>query len=113
MLTIIEVKRLTKFYHRIKAVDNVSFDINKGEIFGFLGPNGAGKSTIINILCTLITTSSGKAYVNGWDVKKHPQKVRQSIDIVFQDPSLDDKLIAEENLTFHGITRALYFNRRL
>ncbi len=71
-------------------------------IFSLLGPNGAGKSTTINILATLLKPTSGKAMVKGHDVVKEPAKVRQSIGIVFQDPSLDDQLTAMENLDIHG-----------
>ena len=74
-----------------------------GAIFGFLGPNGAGKTTTINILCTLLKPTSGKAVLNGYDVVAQPHMVRQSIGLVFQDPSLDERLTAAENLEFHGM----------
>ncbi|MEK6645420.1 MAG: ATP-binding cassette domain-containing protein [Candidatus Firestonebacteria bacterium] len=99
----IEIHNLTKKYKDIIAVDNISFDVKKGEIFGFLGPNGAGKTTTIKMLCTLLKPTSGTAFVNGYNIQKHPSDVRKSIGIIFQDPSLDERLTAQENLEFHGI----------
>lgn len=75
----------------------------EGEIFGFLGPNGAGKSTTIQMLATLLKPTSGTALVNGFDIRNYPDKVRQSIGLVFQDPSLDERLTAGENLNFHAM----------
>jgi len=98
----IEVETLTKAFGRLKAVDGVSFNVPKGEIFGFLGPNGAGKTTTINILCTLLLPTSGRASVNGHDVVKQPRQVQRSIGLVFQDPTLDEYLTAEQNLRFHA-----------
>lgn len=86
----------------LKAVDGVSFCVNKGEIFGFLGPNGAGKSTTINMLCTLAKPTSGTGMINGYDILKQPDGVRQSIGMVFQEPSLDEMLTAWENMDFHA-----------
>lgn len=100
---VIEVKNLSKNFGDVRAVDNISFGINENEIFGFLGPNGAGKTTTISILCTLLLPSAGSADVNGFDVVNAPNHVRQSIGIIFQDPSLDEKLTAYENLNFHGM----------
>lgn len=100
---IVQVDKLVKKYGDIVAVDQVSFNVEAGEIFGFLGPNGAGKTTTINVLCTLIKPTSGTAYLNGFDVAKHPNQVRQSIGLVFQDPSLDERLTAMENLQFHAM----------
>lgn len=102
---IIEVKNLTKIYEdgNVLAVDNISFDIKKGEIFGMLGPNGAGKTTTINMLATLLDPTEGQAFVNSYDVEKHPDKVRKSIGIVFQEPSLDIDMKGWENLELHGI----------
>ena len=99
----IQTKDIHKSFGEIKAVRGVSFDVKAGEIFGFLGPNGAGKTTTINILCTLVMPDSGVATLAGYDVVKQPGKVRSSIGIVFQDPSLDERLTAEENLQFHGM----------
>ena len=100
---VIEVKNLTKDFGAIRAVDSISFKLEKAEIFGFLGPNGAGKSTTINILCTLLKPTKGEAIVNGFNVVNFPNEVRKSIGIIFQDPSLDERLTAYENLNFHGM----------
>lgn len=102
-MNIIEISNLTKKYKNLIAVDNISFNVKKGEIFGFLGPNGAGKTTTIKMLCTLLKPSSGTAYLNGCNIQKNPSDVRKSIGIIFQDPSLDERLTAEENLEFHAI----------
>jgi len=99
---IIEVEHLVKNYADLRAVDDVTFSVNQGEIFGLLGPNGAGKTTTINILCTLTKPSSGKALVNGFDIIHQQGQVRQNIGLVFQDPSLDDRLTAMENMDFHA-----------
>jgi ABC-2 type transport system ATP-binding protein len=101
-MNIIEVKNLVKRFNKIVAVDHISFEVKKGEIFGFLGPNGAGKSTTINILSTLLLPSEGTAVINNFDILKDRDNVRKSIGLVFQDPSLDDRLTAEENLRFHA-----------
>jgi len=98
----IEVHNLVRKFGELTAVKDVTFDVRQGEIFGFLGPNGAGKTTTINILCTLLNPTSGQATVNGFDVKRQRNQVRQSIGLVFQDPSLDEYLTAQENLKFHA-----------
>ena len=100
---IIQVENLVKKYGPLVAVDDISFTIDQGEIFGFLGPNGAGKTTTINILCTLARPTSGKATLNGYDVVSQSNQVRQSIGLVFQDSSLDDRLSALYNLRFHAM----------
>ena len=114
-MDIIAVDNLVKKYKHLTAVDGVSFSVGQGEIFGFLGPNGAGKSTTIGMLSTIITPTSGTAKVNGFDVVKERDDVRRSIGLVFQDPSLDDRLTAQENLLFHarlyGVPRAEYAER--
>ncbi|BAI62705.1 ABC transporter ATP binding protein [Methanocella paludicola SANAE] len=102
MAHIIETRDLTRKFGSLTAVDNISFDVESGEIFGLLGPNGAGKSTTISMLCTILRPTSGTATVNGFDVVKQPSQVRKSIGIVFQDPSIDDKLTGRENLAMHG-----------
>lgn len=99
----IEIKHLTKKFGKFTAVNNISFSVRKGELFGFLGPNGAGKTTTIRMLTTLSKKSSGQAKVVGYDVEKNQNEVRKNIGIVFQDPSLDDKLTGRENLEFHAI----------
>jgi ABC-2 type transport system ATP-binding protein len=101
-MNIIEVEELSKFFGQLIAVDKVSFQIAEGEIFGFLGPNGAGKTTTINMLCTLLTPSGGRATVNGYDVVKQRSEVRRSIGLVFQEPTLDEYLTGEQNLRFHA-----------
>ncbi len=99
--SIIKVVNLVKKYNGAEAVRGVSFDVYKGEIFGFLGPNGAGKTTTINILCTLLGFDSGSVLVNGFDCRKSPHAVRSSIGLVFQEVTLDNQLTAYENLKFH------------
>ncbi|MFX1273532.1 MAG: ATP-binding cassette domain-containing protein [Promethearchaeota archaeon] len=103
--SIIEVKNLTKIYEEgnVLAVDDISFSIKKGEILALLGPNGAGKTTTISILATLLNGTEGECIVNNYDVKKDPDKVRKSIGIVFQEPSLDGEMKAWENLELHAI----------
>ncbi|MEN9980011.1 MAG: ATP-binding cassette domain-containing protein, partial [candidate division WOR-3 bacterium] len=99
----IEVDRLSKSFRGLVAVDHISFAVNEGEIFGFLGPNGAGKTTTVRMLCTLTRPSAGTARVAGWDVTREPNQVRKAIGIIFQEPSLDDRLTARENLRFHAM----------
>jgi ABC-2 type transport system ATP-binding protein len=99
----IRVEDLARNFNGLWAVDGVSFNVREGEIFGFLGPNGAGKTTTIKILCTLLKPSRGQAWISGFDVLKQPTDVRRSLGIIFQDPSLDDRLTAYENLKFHAI----------
>lgn len=101
-MNIIEVKNLTKKFNGRTAVDRISFEVKKGEIFGFLGPNGAGKSTTINMLSTLLLPTEGEAIVNNFNILSERDDVRKSIGLVFQNPSLDDRLTAEENLRFHA-----------
>lgn len=101
-MNIIEVKNLTRKFNGLTAVDHVSFEVKRGEIFGFLGPNGAGKSTTINMLSTLLIPTEGDAKINNFSILSQRDEVRQSIGLVFQDPSLDDQLTAEENLRFHA-----------
>jgi ABC-2 type transport system ATP-binding protein len=99
----------------VEAVGGVDFDVRRGEIFGFLGPNGAGKSTTIKMLCTLVTPSGGRALVDGRDVERERLAVRRSIGLVFQDPTLDGYLTAEQNLRLHaelyGVDSALVLDR--
>ena len=102
-MNIIEVKNLVKKFDDITAVDNISFNVEKGKIFAFLGPNGAGKTTTIKMFTTLLHPTSGKILINGFDPVTESNKVRCSFGIIFQDPSLDDELTAWENLEFHGV----------
>ncbi len=101
-MPIIKVENLVKHYGGIAAVDGISFEVEEGTIFGFLGPNGAGKTTTINVLCTLLSATSGKAFINGYDCERKSSEVRKSIGIVFQDTTLDKDLTAYENLVFHA-----------
>jgi ABC-2 type transport system ATP-binding protein len=99
---LIEVRNLTKKFGKFTAVDNVSFAIKKGEIFGFLGPNGAGKSTTIRMLTTLLRPTSGRATLSGHDIVKKPDEVRKHIGLVAEKIILYDHLTARENLEFFG-----------
>jgi len=99
----ITVEHLSKIFGDIKAVDDISFTVEKGEIFAFLGPNGAGKTTTIKILTTLLNQTSGKVVLNNINTETDRDAVRESFGIVFQDPSLDEELTAYENMEFHGI----------
>ena len=101
-MNIIEVEELSKNFGQLIAVDKVSFQVTEGEVFGFLGPNGAGKTTTINMLCTLLTPTGGRATVSGYDVVRQRSEVRRSIGLVFQDPTLDEYLTGEQNLRFHA-----------
>ncbi|HOZ43532.1 MAG TPA: ATP-binding cassette domain-containing protein, partial [Methanoculleus sp.] len=98
----IDVRNLMKSFGDLTAVDNVSFAIASGEVFGLLGPNGAGKTTTISMLSTMQKPTSGTATVNGHDIVTAEDDVRKSIGIVFQDQSLDEELTAYENMDFHG-----------
>ena len=102
MTHIIETHQLTKAYSSLKAVDKLDITVESGEIFGLLGPNGAGKTTTISMLCTILKPTSGTATVNGYDIVKEANKVRKSIGIVFQEPSIDDRLTGRENLYMHA-----------
>ena len=102
MPSVIETHRLTKTYNSLKAVDDLDIKVESGEIFGLLGPNGAGKTTAISMLCTILKPTYGTATVNGFDIVKEANKVRKSIGIVFQDPSIDDRLTGRENLYMHA-----------
>jgi ABC-2 type transport system ATP-binding protein len=99
----IDARHLVRTFGEFTAVADVSFEVGQGEVFGFLGPNGAGKSTTINMLCTMLRPTSGTALINGYDVRERPEGVRQSIGIIFQDASLDDRLSGLENLRFHAM----------
>jgi ABC-2 type transport system ATP-binding protein len=98
----IEVHELARNFGNLQAVKGVSFEVPEGELFGFLGPNGAGKTTTINMLCTLLHPSGGTATVNGFDVVHRRSEVRRSIGLVFQQPTVDEYLSAEQNLLFHA-----------
>jgi ABC-2 type transport system ATP-binding protein len=98
----IRVSGLHKRFGEIEAVRGIDFEVPAGETFGFLGPNGAGKTTTINMLCTLVRPSAGHARVAGHDVASERDDVRRNIGLVFQDPTLDGYLTAEQNLRLHA-----------
>jgi ABC-2 type transport system ATP-binding protein len=100
MTAAISATELTRRFRDFVAVDAVSFEVEAGTTFGFLGPNGAGKTTTVRMLCTLALPSAGSARVAGFDVVRERGDVRRHIGIIFQDPSLDDRLTARENLRF-------------
>ena len=102
MSEVIEVKGLAKRFGDVVAVDAIDFSVNQGEVFGLLGPNGAGKTTTISMLCTILKPTSGTANVNGYSITGDPSRVRRSIGIVFQEPSIDDRLTGRENLEMHA-----------
>jgi ABC-2 type transport system ATP-binding protein len=99
----IRVDRLTKEFDGTTAVDELSFAVETGELFGLLGPNGAGKTTTVNMLSTLLAPTSGSAAVAGHDIVHEKDRVRRSIGVVFQEPALDGKLTGRENLEFHAM----------
>src|SRR5712692_11259356 len=99
----IRVENLVKSFGEFTAVDHISFEVAKGEIFAFLGPNGAGKTTTIKMLTTLLRPTSGALEVDGLDPVRHSNEVRKRFGIVFQDPSLDGDMTAYENMEIHGI----------
>ncbi|MDQ1510929.1 MAG: type transport system ATP-binding protein, partial [Actinomycetota bacterium] len=99
----VEVEGLVRRFGDFTAVDDISFSVDAGELFGFLGPNGAGKTTTISILCTLLRPSGGRARVAGYDVSTERDRVRSNIGLVFQEITLDDYLTAAENLRFHAV----------
>ncbi len=98
----ISISGITKKFGHLTAVDNISLDIEKGEIFGLLGPNGAGKTTLLSMLAVLMTPTAGSALVNGHDIRHEALAVRQSIGMVFQAGSVDNLLTARENLVLHA-----------
>ncbi len=100
---VVEVEALVRRFGDLTAIDGVSFEVRRGEIFGFLGPNGAGKSTTIKILATLLAPTAGRAAIAGHDVVREPLRVREAIGIIFQDNSLDDRLTADQNLYIHSL----------
>jgi ABC-2 type transport system ATP-binding protein len=100
---VISAKNVTKRFGDIVAVNDISFEVKKGEIFAFLGPNGAGKSTTIKMLTTMLRPTSGELRLAGHDVTKERDSARKAFGIVFQDPSLDEELSAYENMDLHAI----------
>jgi len=107
---VIRVEDLVKRYKKadVNAVDGVSFDVKAGEFFALLGPNGAGKTTTISILTTTLVPTSGTATIDGSDVVHAASAVRRKVGIIFQRPSLDQNLTAEENVRFHAVLYGVY-----
>jgi ABC-2 type transport system ATP-binding protein len=110
MRSIIEVQDLTKRYKKAKtnAVEGVSFTVRQGEFFVLLGPNGAGKTTTVSILTTTLNPTSGTVTIAGRDLVREASRVRQTLGIIFQNPSLDLNLTAEENVRFHAVLYGIY-----
>jgi ABC-2 type transport system ATP-binding protein len=102
MDSVIEIENLTKEFDGLVAVDHITLNVGRGEIFGFLGPNGAGKTTAVKMLCTILNPTSGSAQVCGYDILRKRNEVRQCIGIVFQDRAIDTFLTGKENLDFHA-----------
>lgn len=109
---IIKVDKLVKKFKDFTAVDQVSFNVESGEIFALLGPNGAGKTTTIKMLTTVLKPTSGSLSIDGYDPIHEKDKVRQSFGIVFQDPSLDEELTAYENMNLHAVLYRVPFQER-
>jgi multidrug/hemolysin transport system ATP-binding protein len=115
-MDIIKVKNLTKKYGTLLAVDDISFNVKEGDFFAFLGPNGAGKSTTINILCTVLGLTSGEVIINGYEVGRDDDLIRNSIGVVFQGSYQDNLLTVLENIktraSFYNVVGSV-FNKRL
>lgn len=109
---IIEVKNLKKYFKEVKAVDDITFDVKKGDLFAFLGLNGAGKSTTINIMCDLLQKDSGEIFIDGYSVDKDIDKIKSALGVVFQQSVLDEKLTVYENLIsramLYGLTKSQF-----
>ncbi len=101
--SIIHVDKVVRQFGAVTAVDGISFDVHRGEVFAFLGPNGAGKTTTIKMLTTLLQPTSGTVELDGLDPTRHTNEVRRKLGVVFQDPSLDQDLTAWENMEIHGV----------
>lgn len=102
MSEVIRVEHLKKYFNEVKAVDDISFSVEKGELFGFLGVNGAGKSTTINMLCTLFSPTSGEVKICGYELGKHNEQIKRHIGVVYQNNCLDKLLTVKENLLLRG-----------
>lgn len=112
----IEITGLKKYFGEVKAVDDISFEVERGSLFAFLGLNGAGKSTTINIICTLLKKDGGKVSVAGIDIDKDPVAIRKKTGVVFQGSILDEKLSVKDNLSVRASFYGLYgekWNKRL
>jgi ABC-2 type transport system ATP-binding protein len=110
---IIAVHNLTKRYKKAKelAVDGLSFTVREGDFFAFLGPNGAGKTTTISILTTTLARTSGQVTIAGYDLERETRQIREKVGIIFQKPSLDKTLSAEENIRFHACLYGMFLYR--
>lgn len=100
MEEILKVEHLTKRYDSVLAVDDISFSVNKGDLFAFLGVNGAGKSTTINIICSIINKDEGKIYIDNQDLDSHKEEIKKKLGVVFQNSVLDDRLSVYDNLKY-------------
>lgn len=107
------VENVSKRYGRTLALDEVTLTIDTGELFALLGPNGAGKTTLVHILCTIHRPDGGRATIGGHDVVRAPRRARKLLGVVFQEPSLDDRLTVFENLNFHGLTYGVPRKKRM
>lgn len=106
-VSVIEVKNVYKKYNSFTAINNLSFNVEKGEIFGLLGPNGAGKTTILRIISTILKPDRGEVFVGGYSVRHNPQKVREIIGVCPQEIALYQELSAKDNLVFFGVMGGL------
>ena len=102
MKEIVKVEHLKKYFKEVKAVDDISFSVEKGELFGFLGVNGAGKSTTINMLCTLFPPASGEVQICGYKLGQDNEEIKRHIGVVYQNNCLDKLLTVKENLLLRG-----------
>ena len=102
MEQVIRVRGLKKYFGKIKAVDDISFSVEKGELFGFLAVHGAGKSTTINMLCTLFRPTDGEIVIGGNILGREDEAIRRRIGVVYQNNCLDERLTVRENLTIRG-----------
>ena len=106
----VKIENLVKRYGKVRAVDNISFEVQRGSLFAFLGINGAGKSTTINIICSIIKKDGGKVFVNGYDLDEQPFEIKRGTGIVFQSSVLDRELTVKQNLdlrtSFYSLSKA-------
>lgn len=116
-MPIIKADGLTRKFGSILAVDHLSFEVEEGEVFGLLGPNGAGKTTTLRMLACLISPTEGTALVDGYDIRREPNKIRSIIGFLTEDPSLYERLTAYENLEFfaeaYGVSNKLERDNRI
>jgi ABC-2 type transport system ATP-binding protein len=111
-MSAIAVAGLGRNYGRVAAITDVALDVAAGELFALLGPNGAGKTTLLLILCTLLRPDAGTVHIDGIDALADPAGARRALGVVFQEPSLDDRLTVVENLEFHGMVYGVPAARR-